>query len=105
MKTLLKNVILNGEKTSILIENSKFAAIAPDLSAEDADIIDANGKLAALPPFYGKDRVSLRPTVFGALFLSFGGRTEAGYRTFLCASAWLYAYGALQKLFCARQWC
>ena len=25
MKTLLKNVRLNGEKTSILIENSKFA--------------------------------------------------------------------------------
>ncbi|MBE6377853.1 MAG: amidohydrolase [Lentisphaerae bacterium] len=52
MKTLLKNVMRNGEKTSILIENGKFAAIAPELSAEGADIIDAGGKLAALPPFY-----------------------------------------------------
>lgn len=52
MKTLLKNVVLNGQITSILLEENKIAAIAPDLSGEGADVFDGKGKIAALPPFY-----------------------------------------------------
>lgn len=52
MKTLLKNVILNEKTTSVLIENNKIAAIAPDITAADAEIVNGNGQLAVLPPFY-----------------------------------------------------
>lgn len=52
MKTLLKNVILDGKKTSILIENKLIAAIGSDLDFPDAEIFDGKGKLAVLPPFY-----------------------------------------------------
>ena len=52
MKTLLKNVVLNGKITSILIENNLISAIAPDLDCPDAEFFDGNGKLAVLPPFY-----------------------------------------------------
>ncbi len=52
MKTLLKNVVLNGKITSILIENNLISAIAPDLDFPEAKIYNGNGKLAVLPPFY-----------------------------------------------------
>ncbi|MBO7328638.1 MAG: amidohydrolase [Lentisphaeria bacterium] len=52
MKTLLKNVILDGKKTSILIENKFISAIGSDLDFPDAEIFDGKGKLAVLPPFY-----------------------------------------------------
>ena len=52
MKTLLKNVLLDGKVTSILIDGKQIAGIAPDICAENAEIFDCQSKLAALPPFY-----------------------------------------------------
>ena len=52
MKLLLKNIVLNGKNTAILIENGMISSIAPELPASDAEIFDGQGKLAALPPFY-----------------------------------------------------
>lgn len=40
----------SGELTDILIENGRFARIAPNLNAERAEVIDAHGCLAT-PPF------------------------------------------------------
>lgn len=40
----------SGELTDILIENGRFARIAPDLTAERAEMIDAHGCLVT-PPF------------------------------------------------------
>ena len=52
MKILLKNVILDRKSSDILLENGKISAIAPEISAPDADIFDALNKMAVLPPFY-----------------------------------------------------
>ena len=52
MKILLKNVILDRKSSDILLENGKISAIAPEISAPDADIFDGLNKMAVLPPFY-----------------------------------------------------
>jgi len=52
MKILLKNVILDRKSSDILLENGKISAIAPEISAPDADIFDGLDKMAVLPPFY-----------------------------------------------------
>ena len=52
MKTLLKNVLLNGQLTSILLDNGTIAAITPEITAQDADVFDGKGSLTVLPPFY-----------------------------------------------------
>ena len=52
MKTLLKNVILDRQCCDILIENGMISAVAPAISAPDAEIFDGQKKLAVLPPFY-----------------------------------------------------
>jgi 5-methylthioadenosine/S-adenosylhomocysteine deaminase len=53
MKTILiKDILLNGEKKDILIEENRFSKIAPEISRENTDIfIDGRNK-AILPPFY-----------------------------------------------------
>ena len=49
MRYLLKNgTVVSGEKSEqmdILIEGEKIAAVGHDLQAEDAKVIDAEGKL------------------------------------------------------------
>ncbi|MBE6389793.1 MAG: amidohydrolase [Lentisphaerae bacterium] len=52
MKTLLKNVILDGCSTSILIESGIISRIAPGITIPDAEIFDGCSQLAVLPPFY-----------------------------------------------------
>ena len=51
MSILLHNVTLNRQKTDILIENGRFAKIAPQQKAPAAQIVDCKG-LAVLPAFY-----------------------------------------------------
>lgn len=51
MSILLHNVTLNRQKTDILIENGRFAKIAPQQKAPAAQIVDCQG-LAVLPAFY-----------------------------------------------------
>ncbi len=51
MPILLHNVTLNRQKTDILIENGRFAKIAPQQKAPAAQIVDCKG-LAVLPAFY-----------------------------------------------------
>lgn len=53
-RLFLLNVQLNGSPVNISVENNRFASIsqsAPQIPP-DAQIIDAHGKLAVLPPFY-----------------------------------------------------
>ncbi len=52
MKILLKNVILDRKSSDILLENGKISAIAPEIAAPEADIFDAQSRMAVLPPFY-----------------------------------------------------
>lgn len=52
MKILIKNVILDGSKKDVLIDNSIFSKIEDSISDIDVDdIIDATDK-AIVPPFY-----------------------------------------------------
>ncbi len=51
MSILLHNVTLNRQKTDILIENGRFAKIAPQQKAPAAQTVDCKG-LAVLPAFY-----------------------------------------------------
>lgn len=48
---LIKNVLLNNGRTSILIEGKRFASLDASPDTEAAKVIDAEGK-AILPPFY-----------------------------------------------------
>jgi len=48
---LIRNVLLDGKKTDVLIENNRFTRIAPGIDREDARQIDGSGK-AIVPPFY-----------------------------------------------------
>ena len=65
MRYLLKNgTVVSGEKSEqmdILIEGEKIAAVGHDLQAEDAKVIDAEGKLL-FPGFIdGHTQMILRP--------------------------------------------
>ena len=51
MSILLQNVTLNDRITDILINDSRFSRIAPNLPAAADQIVDCRGK-AALPAFY-----------------------------------------------------
>lgn len=50
-KLLIKNVLLDGRKTNILIENGLFSSFDVADSAEAREVLDAEGK-AILPAFY-----------------------------------------------------
>ncbi len=52
MQTLLKNILLDGNVTSILIDNGKITGIGSEITAPDAEIFDGGSRLAAMPPFY-----------------------------------------------------
>lgn len=52
MGILIKNVLLDGQKTDILIENERISRIAPGIEAENVQRIEGNGTLAATVPFY-----------------------------------------------------
>ena len=57
MKILLRDVLLDGSKKSILLENGKISRIAPEIAISAAEIagveiFDAGGRLAVMPPFY-----------------------------------------------------
>lgn len=50
-KMLLKNVMLNGALTDVLVEGNRFAKIAPSLPDVAEEVMDCTG-LAILPPYY-----------------------------------------------------
>ena len=50
-KMLLKNVMLNGVLTDVLVEGNRFAKIAPSLPDVADEVMDCTG-LAILPPYY-----------------------------------------------------
>lgn len=57
MKILLRDVLLDSSKKSILLENGKISRIAPEIAISAAEIagveiFDAGGRLAVMPPFY-----------------------------------------------------
>ena len=49
---LLKNVILDGKNTDVLIEGNRFKRIAPEIAGPADRVIDAAGRKALIPPFY-----------------------------------------------------
>ncbi|MDD3153523.1 MAG: amidohydrolase [Victivallaceae bacterium] len=48
---LIKNVLCNGEKTDVLIENGVFRRIVPGIDTATDRVIDGRGKIIT-PPFY-----------------------------------------------------
>ncbi len=74
---LIKNAMLRGAETPVdlLIENGRFTRIAPDINADDAEVIDAGGRLVTAPfvdthchlDYVGTSE-TLRPNMTGSLF-------------------------------------
>lgn len=74
---LIKNAMLRGAEkpVDLLIENGRFARIAPDINADDAEVIDAGGRLVTAPfvdthchlDYVGTSE-TLRPNMTGSLF-------------------------------------
>ena len=74
---LIKNAMLRCAETPVdlLIENGRFARIAPDINADDAEVIDAGGRLVTAPfvdthchlDYVGTSE-TLRPNMTGSLF-------------------------------------
>jgi len=51
-RLILKNVVSKGSLTDIAIAGKRFEKIAPGLDTAGAEVIDGQGRLAVLPPFY-----------------------------------------------------
>ncbi len=50
-RLLIRQVLFDGRETDVLIEERRFARIAPRIEAPDAEILDGRGR-AIVPPFY-----------------------------------------------------
>ena len=95
MRYLLKNgTVVSGEKSEqmdILIEGEKIAAVGHNLQAEDAKVIDAEGKLL-FPGFIdGHTHFDLEVagTVTADDFET--GTKDAGHRLCFAGQGWSYA--------------
>ena len=52
MSILLKNAVVDGKVTDILVENQTISRIAPGITAPGAQVIECGAHLAAVVPFY-----------------------------------------------------
>ncbi|MBP1582423.1 MAG: amidohydrolase [Victivallales bacterium] len=51
-RTLLKNVLLDGQSTSVVIAGNRYEQIGGEICGEFAQVIDGKSRLALLPAFY-----------------------------------------------------
>jgi 5-methylthioadenosine/S-adenosylhomocysteine deaminase len=51
-RLLIKDVILNADRTDVVIAGNRFEAIGPQTTVECDEVIACDGRMAIVPPFY-----------------------------------------------------